>query len=283
MTTLRTAAPQVVLEIHSASPSAVSLAAAFGLARALGSGVRSVFIEDAELISLACLPCAREVSFSGRRSGPVTLAGIEQHMRQASSAVRRHIEELARLAEIPLQFGVVRDERERAIASIGAAGTLIALTEPLRGGDAVRLARLLAEGSADGVLIVGPRARRTEGAIVAACSTVQDIEDLTASARSYMTPSLQSIAVLLVAEDRLRALELEAAAHRLAEHMGRIEIGVLNLATHGPEALGLLLSRLEAGLLVAGAHGLFSPASGALTRLTAMLECPLLLLRRRVG
>ena len=58
----------MVLHLRSGRPSTVALEAALRVARAFGSEIESLFVEDEQLFDCAAYGFAREVSLSGRQS-----------------------------------------------------------------------------------------------------------------------------------------------------------------------------------------------------------------------
>ena len=56
--------PKIVLRLRSSAPSRLALEAAVRAARALERRLSSVYIESSELMQLAALSCAREISFT---------------------------------------------------------------------------------------------------------------------------------------------------------------------------------------------------------------------------
>ena len=115
--------------------------AALRVARAFGSDLESLFVEDEQLFDCAAYGFAREVSLSGRQSRPMSLDAMMRDLHLAAQGARRQVEALARKAEVPLRCRVVRDEPLRAL-SIACAETgpwnVVALAEPFTAATARR-------------------------------------------------------------------------------------------------------------------------------------------------
>src|SRR5262249_25836047 len=92
-----------VLQLGAAQRSGRSLEAAVRIARAFQSEIESVFVEDEQLFDCAAYDFVREVSLTGRHSRAVSAAGMTQDLHLAAQAVRRQLETIARLAEVPLR------------------------------------------------------------------------------------------------------------------------------------------------------------------------------------
>jgi len=64
---------RVVIQIRSRHPSAVAMQAAVQIARAFGSDLESLFVEDTQLFDCAAYGFVREISLSGRETRPLSL------------------------------------------------------------------------------------------------------------------------------------------------------------------------------------------------------------------
>jgi hypothetical protein len=115
------------------SSSATALATAVDLARAMEVEVVGLFIEDADLIRLAALPCAREVGFPSAVRRTFDVAAIERSLRAHASRMREDLRRRLGGERLKWTFEVVRgpfvevlatavDERDLAIVSLSGAG-----------------------------------------------------------------------------------------------------------------------------------------------------------------
>ena len=116
---------RVVIQIRSRHPSAVAMQAAVQIARAFGSDLESLFVEDEQLFDCAAYGFVREVSLSGRESRVLSLDTMMRDLHLAAQGTRRELEALTRRAQVPLRCRVVRDEPLRALtiacAEVGRA------------------------------------------------------------------------------------------------------------------------------------------------------------------
>ena len=172
---------RVVLHLRSSHPSTIAVEAAVRVARAFGSDLESLFVEDEQLFDCAAYSFAREVSLSGQQSRAMSLDDMMRDLHLAAQGAHRQIEAIARKAEVPLRCRVVRDEPLRAL-SIACAETgpwnVVALGEPFTGNSEM-LRQLLSEVSGStGLVTVGPKAQRVTGPVVVAVEDIAQLPDL---------------------------------------------------------------------------------------------------------
>lgn len=102
-----------------------ALALAARVAASVDAGLRGVFVEDENLIALAGLPFAREISFSGEVRGLDETRMLRALQAQAETA-RRILERVATDAHVQWSFDVARGRPLAALASTaGPDDTLI--------------------------------------------------------------------------------------------------------------------------------------------------------------
>lgn len=284
----------VLLHICSGHPSTLVMAAAAELAHALQAEMRSLFVEDEQLLGVACLSCAREVSLTGRGSRAMTLAQLESDMRFASSAVRREIERIAASLNIQPSFEIVRDAPGRALANAAGDGIIIALAEPLGSADLGTVRQLLdlVPGLA-GLLLAGQRIARLQGPVVMLGEPGTPLRQMSELARRLVSPLRPELRLLLAAEGRDALAELEAAALGFIEvfTQGAVStqgaggapptcrLALVDTTVHGAAAVVEALRRIGCGFVVGHMQGLLEADSPSLRRIAGALECPLLLLR----
>lgn len=277
---------RVVLRLCStAEPSRIALEAAVRVAQAFQSEIESLFVEDSDLYELAGFPFVREVSLSGRTSRTISLADVEREMRLVAGALQRKVEELAKRAEVPVRRRVVRatavDAVARACAECGP-WNVVALAEPFQPGCAPVLRELFSTVTeATGVVLVGPKARRTTGPVVAVIEDSDRLSGMLRAAERLAGVTGGGIRLLALADTAEHAQMLEGQARLVASTQTdlKFEIAVA-VARHGAEAeIADLLRRLESGFVLAQFGGLVAPVEGDFRPLAAALECPLFLVR----
>jgi hypothetical protein len=274
---------RVVLELRSGRPNAIALEAAVRIARAFESEIDGIFIEDAQLIDCAAYAFAREISLSGRERRRVSTRGIERDLRLAGQLALRQIAALARQENVPLRTRVVRDEPLRAL-SIACAErgpwNVVVLAEPFGAAHAGHLKQLLVEiADTTGLVLVGPKARRLSGPIVAALEDTERLGDLLRVAERLAALDGTEILLLVVAPDEEQAQNMEGAARLALEAREGVRIATAELTRGAAAVVAETLRRLNAGFVVCRFGGVVVPEEGDLRPLMTALESPLLLVR----
>jgi hypothetical protein len=277
---------RVVIRLGAGHPSAIALEAAVRIARAFGSDLESLFVEDEQLFDCASYGFVREVSFSGRQSRALTLDSMMRDLHLAAQGTRRQLEALARKAEVPLRCRVVRDEPLRAL-TIACAETgpwnVVALGEPFSGGNSGLLKQLMAEVSGTtGLVTVGPKAQRVSGPVVVAVEHTGELPDMLRTAERLAALDGAPIVLLLVAPDEAELARMDAETRQMVEDREGVRIQPAHAAAmaHGEAAvIAETLRRLAGGIVICEFGGLVVPDEGDLRPLASVLECPLFLVR----
>jgi len=274
---------RVVIHIRSGHPSTVALEAAVRVARAFGSDLESLFVEDEQLFDCAAYGFVREVSLSGQQSRVLSVDAMMRDLHLAAQGTRRRLEALARKAEVPLRCRVVRDEPLRAL-TIACAETgpwnVVALGEPFTGGNGTMLKQLLAEVSGTtGLVTVGPRAQRVFGPVVVAVEDTAHLPDMLRTAERLAALDGAEIVLLLVAADDEQLDRMDGEARLVVEAREGVRIQSAAVA-HGEAAvIAETLRQLRGGIVICQFGGLVVPDEGDLRPLASALECPLFLVR----
>jgi len=273
---------RVVLHFTSAQPSAVALAAAIRVARAFGSEVEMLFVEDEQLYDSTAYSFVREVSLSGRQRRVVSATDMKRDLHFAAQGARRQIEALAQRAEVPLRTRVVRDEPLRAL-SIACAErgpwNVVALADPFAGDGLLVRQMLLEIAGTTGLVVVGPKAQRVEGFPVAVVEDIQCLPDMLRTAERLAALEGTQIVLLLVASEAERLHSMDGEARLVLEGREDVRIEVA-AATHGAAVvIAEALRRLRGGFVICQLGGLLVPDEGDLRPLAGGLECPLFVVR----
>ncbi|HWB47272.1 MAG TPA: hypothetical protein VG900_17725 [Hyphomicrobiaceae bacterium] len=272
-----------MLHLQSGLPNPVALDAAVRIARAFGSGVEALFIEDEQLIDCAAYGFLRELSFSGRRRGAVSPAGIAHDLRLAAQGAHRQVELLASAADVPLQVRVMRDEPLRALAIACAESgpwNVVAFAEPFDDRAGGLLKQMLQEiAGTTGVVMAGPKARRAVGPIVVAVEDVQQLSGMLMVAQRLAALDSAEIVLLLIAPDEERLAWMEGEARLALEDREGVQIRCADLARGEAAAVAETLRRMHGGFVICQFGGLVVPEDGKLAALASVLECPLFLVR----
>ncbi len=275
---------RVVLQLSGTTPSPVALEAALRIARAFQSEIESLFVEDQQLFDLASLPFAREISLTGRRRETMSPEAMARQMRTLASSLHREIGRLARLADVPVRATIVRDEPVSAVARACAAcgpWNVVALAEPLTRANAALLKQLFAAvADTTGIVIVGPKARRTKGTVIVAVEELGHLEPMIRAAeRLVAEDGHDGILAMLVAESEAEAHQLEGQARLILPAEATVTLMCVSPRHGSPEEIVEGLRRVHAGFILAQYGGFLVPADSDLRHLTNVLECPLFLVR----
>jgi hypothetical protein len=274
---------RVVLHLRSGRPSVIALEAAVRVARAFGSEIESLFVEDEQLFDCAAYGFVREVSLSGRESRALSPDAVMRDLHFAAQGARRQIEALARKAEVPLRCRVVRDEPLRAL-TVACAETgpwnLVALGEPFTGGNGAMLKQLLAEvAGSTGLITVGPKAQRVTGPVVVAVEDTAHLPDMLRTAERLAALDDAEIVLLLIAPDEERLAQMDGEARLVIEAREGVRIQSAAVAHGAAAVIAETLRQLRGGIVICRFGGLVVPDEGDLRPLASALECPLLLVR----
>jgi len=274
---------RVVLRFCAGLPSSTAVSAAFKVAEAFQSEVESLYIEDRELLDLADYPFAVEISLSGRRRRPLSQQTMQSEFLSIFSAARRQIKSISNRCGVPLQERYVRDEPVQALAAACAHSgpwNVIALAEAFTAGSVSTLREMFeAVPDTTGVILAGPYACQRTGPIIVA---VEDIERFPSKLRAA-----ERLAVLT--DSPVVVLPVAGYTHDLVKLDGEIRLALADrsdvfmatgVATLGePAVVAEAIRSLRGSFLIARFGGQTVPGHGSLRPLTAVLECPLFLVR----
>src|SRR5690606_18812734 len=274
---------RVVLQLRTACPNEVAIEAALRVAQAFQSGIETLFVEDLQIFDLASFPFAREISLTGRRTRALSSRQIEEEFRLAFASLQRRIEALARAAEVPIRQRVVRDDPVAALAATCAEcgpWNVIALAEPFSAMSGESLRRLFESVTdATGLVVVGPKARRTTGPVIVAVEEIERLPSMLRAGDRLAAVTGGTIVVLPIANDDERVRWMEAQARLLLKDRIDVQVITAGSARGAAEVVAETLRRLQGGFVISEFGGLVVPADRDLKALAAALECPILLVR----
>lgn len=270
---------KVVLRMRGGTASPLILEAAVRVARAFRGELRGLFVEDDELLSLAGLPFAQEISLTGRRSRPLSPEIVRREMEAASAVMRREFEQLTRAARIPAHFEFVRGAAEDALRAAMQEFGILAIGEPLALAGAPALPSL-ATGLSElaGLVVVGCEARRATGPVLVIIDPASDVAQLVDTAERIADESAQDVILLIVSREAAEAERMEVTARAALDSGTRYRFAKTGDAT--PQTIRELAQRNAAGLVIARFGGPLAADERLALRAACALDCPLLLLRQ---
>lgn len=274
---------RVVLHSASGHASQIAIEAAVRIAQAFHSEIESLFVEDLQLYDMASYPFACEIAITGARRRDLSRDRMEQELRLCAQSLQRRIQTLAHTAGVPLRARIVRDDPIQALAKACAESgpwNVIALADTLAPGQGARLCELFANvAGTTGLMLVGPKARRTRGPIVAVVESADHLQPMLRAGERMSSVTGGEILLLLLSDS--------AGGDQWLEDQVRLALGDQSkvrllhcIADHGaPAALAEVIRRLHGGFVIGHFGGILVPAHGDLRDLVAALECPLFLMR----
>lgn len=274
---------RVVLHSASGNPSQIAIEAAVRIAQAFQSEIESLFVEDLQLYDMASYPFACEIALSGARRRTLSADRIEQELRLCAQSLQRRILSLARAADVPVRARVMRDDPVSALAKACAEHgpwNVIALADALAPGQGARLSELFANVSGTtGLMLVGPKARRSRGPIVAVVESPDHLQPLLRAGERMSSVVGGEILLLLLSDNAASSQWLEDQVRLALGDQPKVRLLHCQTDQGAPAALAEVIRRLQAGFVIGHFGGILVPPTGDLRDLVAALECPLFLMR----
>jgi hypothetical protein len=216
-----------------------AVGAAAQLAGLLGASVVATFVQDAELVDVAALPCVRELRPLGGGWHPIEGPQLVRQLDRAAATAQRLFHDAVRAIRIEASFNVARGPIEDMMCTAPAADDLIVIIEPRNPAERItqQFSRLVdaAFGASVTVMVVPSRIARTAGPIAAVISGPDD-------------PSIRTaLAIAAAAKERMIAFgplgsTVRDSIAELADAAGvRVEVGP---GMQEPLDVSTLLARL---------------------------------------
>ena len=263
-----------------ASPPVIE--AAMMLARAFGSEVESLFVEDRQLFDLAQFPFARQLA-SGEGWRSMAAPDLEHELRFVGAALQRQVADAAKRAAIPCRARTMRDDPLGALAKTCAENgpwNVVAIAEPFAATDDKRLREVFASVSdTTGVMVAGATARISSGPVVAAVEQFERLGPMLKAAERLARAANCDVKLMLVGNRPNDLSELEGRARLLFGESGGPELETVLAARGDVAAVAGAVRRRKAGLVLAQYGGLVVSGEDTPRSLTAALPCPLLVVR----
>ncbi len=273
---------RVIVRTTSARASDIAIQAAVLIAQAYRSEIESLYIEDTELIASARFSFVREISPTGAVR-PLTPTDVIRDLRFQFKAQQRRLLALAAAVAVPVHERFVRDEPLRALAITCAdcgPWNVVVLAEPFGSGSAGDIALLLdSVEDATGLVVVGPRARRTSGPVLMMLEDIDALAGMLRAGDRLVEGGTTPLILAIVSADPETANWIEAQTRLMLADRNDLHLVHLPLAHAEPALAAEAIRRLSPGFVIARFGGLVVPASDDLGPLAAALECPLLLSR----
>lgn len=169
---------RMLLRLPRSTHDYAAVGAAARLAGLLGASVVATFVQDADLVDVAALPCVRELRPLGGGWHPIEGPQLVRQLDRAAATARRLFHDAVRPIRIEASFNVARGPVEDAMGSSTAADDIVVIVEPRNPAERVtqQFSRLVdaAFGASGAVMVVPSRIARTAGPIAALISGPND-------------------------------------------------------------------------------------------------------------
>ncbi len=263
------------------SPPAIE--AAMQLARAFGSEVESLFVEDKQLFDLAQFPFARQLASGGEGWRGVAAPDLEHELRFVGAALQRQVAEAAKRSGVPCRARTVRADPLGAVAKACAENgpwNVVAIAEPFAATDDRRLREVFANVTdTTGVVVAGPSARAFLGPVLAVVEHFERLETMLKAAERLARVGGCEVKLILVGNRPSDLSELEGKARLLFGDSGGAALETVLAARGDVAAVAEAVRRHKAGLVLAQYGGLVISGEDTPRSLAAALDCPLLVVR----
>ncbi len=108
---------RILVALDTSSYSLAALEAASELAAALEAELTGLFVEDADLLRLAHIPCARELLYAGQTEEEVDARAMERALKAEAEQIRRSLQAVAGRKQLQWSFHVVRGQVQNEVLS----------------------------------------------------------------------------------------------------------------------------------------------------------------------
>src|SRR5690606_32045686 len=147
----------------------------------------------------------------------------------------------AKAAEVPIRQRVVRDDPITALATTCAEcgpWNVVALAEPFGAMSSESLRHLLETvADATGIVLVGPKARRTTGPVIVAIEDIDRLPSMIRAAERIASVTGGSIVVVPIDDDEERVRWMEAQARLLLDERPDAQVIAAGSARGAAEAV----------------------------------------------
>ena len=268
---------RVVIPFDSASDDAAAIDTAARLAAHANTPLHGIFVEDEELMCLANLPFARQVTL-GTGAEPLTVERTEQQLHAAAERARQNIAAAAEREGVAWSFEVVRGSPESAFSVVSERDLVVAsaLTRPIAGHFRVACRWWPSINIAPGPLLLARRAWEAPGAVLIMLRDQNHGSVRLLEAAARIAEARNANLTLVCTADCAGADQVESWA---LEHLAQYSVPLrVELAPAEPSALPERVLELDCRVLAIGA-GSVEAGPDRIRDLVERLACDLLVVR----
>lgn len=275
---------RVVVRLGEPVPSSPAvLAAAAHMARAFGSAIEGLFIEDSDTFVAASHTAAGELSLFGHQRRALEPHRLQHDVGHFGVAIQRQLSQAAAKSGVAFEANVVRGDVLAALTqACDARGpwNMIAIAEPIATQSSVALLGAITDQivATTGIIAAARAAQWRSGPIVIALEDVSVLAGLVRAAQRIAAPYDDPIWLLPVGEDDI-ALDWLESEIRLTLAAGTgVQILAPIARNANPRAISLSIAACQPRLVLARLGGLVVPSDDAIATLSA-LKTPVFLVR----
>jgi len=266
---------RVVVTIDASSESHPAIDTAVRLAARAKAPIHGIFVEDEDLLHLADLPFARQITHGGE-SRPLTREAVELHLRAAAERACRELFAAAEAFGVKGSFEILRAPSANALGAIGERDFAVAgaLTRPVAGQFRLECRWWSSINTAQGPVLLARHAWAAAGSVVTL------LRDKSPAAERLLMAAVQVAEAggaplnIICPPALMRSGSFE---QWLTDRAGPARVRV-HAAPEEPSALHELVSGLDCRLLAIDA-ATAEDRGGLLRELAARLACDLLIVR----
>jgi hypothetical protein len=268
---------RVVVPLDAVAEHRAAIDTAARLAARAKAPLHGVFVEDEELLALAGLPFAHQVTL-GAGAQRFTTKDAELHLRAAAEAAKKELAAAARRHRIKYSFAVVRGGSATALSYASERDLVVAggLTRPIAGYFRMEARWWSAVEAAPGPLLLVRQAWSANGAIVML------LRERTASSARLVERAAQiahATDSLLTVISPPATADAEGFQEWLADRLGGLPVRLqVEIAPAEPAALHRRIGELDCRLLAIEA-GVAEGGAGRLRQFIERFACDILIAR----
>jgi hypothetical protein len=245
---------RIVVPLDAAGENLVAIDTAARLAAHAKAPLHGIFVEDEDLLHLARLPFARQITL-GARAEQLTTEHVELHLRIAAERARRELFAFAERHGVTGSFEILRGASESALTGASERDLVVAcaLTRPIAGHFRVGCRWWSSIEAMSGPILLARQAWSASGAVVMLLrdrdpAAVRLLEAAAQIAEAADAPLTVICPPAVASADRFE----QWIADRLAGHSVRLQV---EIAPAEPAALRQRLGELDCRLLAIAADG----------------------------
>lgn len=271
---------RILVALDESPHSAAALEAAAELAVRLRAELEALYVEDVNLLRLASLPFAREITGASGAARRLDAAQLERAMRAQGERLQQLLQTVAARVQVPSRLQVVRGNVARELLARAPEVDLMILGRAGQSGYGRRvgsIARAVTSQATCTVLVL-------QQDMVVGRPVVVLFDGSPAARRALMLATQvaehdgHNLRVLLPAGNPAHAAELQAAAEELLRPMG-CEARIEPLADNSPARIAAVVRQLGAKLLVLDAQNPLWQHGSEAASLLESVDCPVVLAR----